>query len=147
MPDVTPVKLSFNELPWGPLPAVLDAITAFLQSPNSINRYPDMRATELRAAIAEHHGVPVECVAVGTGSSGLVHQLTYAQTGPGDEVLMPWPTFGQYAAFAAWTGATAVRVPLVSEAAYSDARPVPSETVPVRAYVPACAKAVSPVLL
>src|SRR5262249_10908817 len=34
-------------------------------------------------------------------------------TGAGDEVLMPWPTFGQYAAFAGWTGATAVKVPLV----------------------------------
>src|SRR6516165_3742187 len=107
------VKLSFNELPWGPLPAVRDAITRFLDGPSGVNRYPDMRATELRAAIATHHDVPVECVAVGTGSGGLLNQLTFASTGPGDEVLMPWPTFGQYAAFATWTGATASKVPLL----------------------------------
>jgi histidinol-phosphate aminotransferase len=107
------VKLSFNELPWGPLPAVRDAITRFLDGPNGVNRYPDMRATELRTAIATHDDVPVECVAVGTGSGGLLSQLTFASTGPGDEVLMPWPTFGQYAAFATWTGATASKVPLM----------------------------------
>jgi histidinol-phosphate aminotransferase len=107
------VKLSFNELPWGPLPAVRDAISRFLDGPRSVNRYPDMRATELRAAIATHHAVPIECVAIGTGSGGLLNQLTYASTGPGDEVLMPWPTFGQYAAFATWTGATASKVPLL----------------------------------
>jgi histidinol-phosphate aminotransferase len=107
------VKLSFNELPWGPLPAVRDAITRFLDGPSGVNRYPDMRATDLRTAIATHHDVPVECVAVGTGSGGLLNQLTFAYTGPGDEVLMPWPTFGQYAAFATWTGATATKVPLM----------------------------------
>jgi histidinol-phosphate aminotransferase len=102
-----------NEMPWGPLPTVIDAISAFLRGSNSINRYPDMRSTELRTSIAAHHGLPVECVTVGTGSGGLLNQLTLASTGAGDEVLMPWPTFGQYAAFAAWTGATAVKVPLV----------------------------------
>jgi histidinol-phosphate aminotransferase len=107
------IKLSFNEMPWGPLPAVTDAILAFVNGPSSVNRYPDMRAAELRAAIAAHHAVPVEYVAVGTGSGGLLNQLTFATTGPGDEVLMPWPTFGQYAGFAGWTGATATKVPLV----------------------------------
>jgi histidinol-phosphate aminotransferase len=107
------VNLSMNEMPWGPLPAVREAITRFLDGTESVNRYPDMRVTELRAAIATHHDLPVECVAVGTGSGGVLNQLTYASTGPGDEVLMPWPTFGQYAAFAAWTGATASKVPLV----------------------------------
>ena len=107
-------RVDMNEMPWGPLPAVLDAISVFLRGPNSVNRYPDMRATELRAAIAAHHGLPVECVTVGTGSGGLLNQLTLASTGAGDEVLMPWPTFGQYAAFATWTGASAVKVPLES---------------------------------
>jgi histidinol-phosphate aminotransferase len=106
------MNLSMNEMPWGPLPAVRDAITRFLDGPNGVNRYPDMRATELRGAIATHHDLPAECVAIGTGSGGLLNQLTYAYTGPGDEVLMPWPTFGQYAAFATWTGATASKVPL-----------------------------------
>jgi histidinol-phosphate aminotransferase len=107
------MNLSMNEMPWGPLPEVRAAITRFLDGSNGVNRYPDMRATELRAAIAAHHDVPAECVAIGTGSGGLLSQLTFASTGPGDEVLMPWPTFGQYAAFAAWTGATASKVPLV----------------------------------
>jgi histidinol-phosphate aminotransferase len=107
-----PVKLSFNEMPWPPLPAVTDAITRFLHGPNSVNRYPDMRASELRAVIAAHHGVPTECVAVGTGSSGLLYQLMFAWTRSDDEVLMPWPTFGQYATYATWTGASATRVPL-----------------------------------
>src|SRR5947207_10313321 len=107
------LDLSMNEMPWGPLPAVEHAITRFLHGPNGVNRYPDMRARELRAAIAAHHQLPVECVALGTGSGGVLNQLTFASTRPGDEVLMPWPTFGQYASFAAWTGATATRVPLM----------------------------------
>jgi histidinol-phosphate aminotransferase len=108
-----PVNLSLNEMPWGPLPAVRGAMSEFLHAPTSVNRYPDRRATELRAAIAAHHALPVECVAVGTGSSGLLNQLTFASTGPGDEVLLPWPTFGLSATFAACTGATARKVPLV----------------------------------
>src|ERR1051325_3768468 len=103
MPDATRVELSFNEMPWGPLPAVVDAISTFLHSPGGINRYPDMRASELRRAIAAHHGLPVEYVTVGTGSAGLLSQLTLASTGPGDEILMPWPTFGIYATYAGWS--------------------------------------------
>lgn len=117
------IKLSSNESAEVPLPSVTEAMQASLAT---INRYPDMGAMELRAALAEHLGVDVDQVAVGTGSSALCQQLVVATSGPGDEVIFPWRSFEAYPIFVQIAGATPVAVPLTSDhrvdlAAMSDA--------------------------
>lgn len=106
------IKLSSNECAEEPLPSVQEAMSRALAT---INRYPDMGAVELRAALARHLGVDEAQVAVGTGSSALCQQLVTAAAGPGDEVVFPWRSFEAYPIFAQIAGATPVAVPLTAD--------------------------------
>lgn len=106
------VKLSSNEIAEGPLPAVTEAMASALQT---INRYPDMGAVDLRQALADHLGVSLEQVAVGTGSSALCQQLVTLAAQPGDEVVFPWRSFEAYPIFTQIAGATPVAVPLTPD--------------------------------
>ena len=110
--DERAIKLSSNECAEEPLPSVVDAMRGALAG---VNRYPDMGAAELRAALAEHLGVSPDQVAVGTGSSALCQQLVTAAAGPGDEVVFPWRSFEAYPIFAQIAGATPVAVPLTED--------------------------------
>ena len=103
------IKLSSNECAEEPLPSVQEAMSRALAT---MNRYPDMGAEELRAALARHLGVDEAQVAVGTGSSALCQQLVTAAAGPGDEVVFPWRSFEAYPIFAQIAGATPVAVSL-----------------------------------
>ena len=102
-------KISSNENPYPPLPSVVAAISA---RGAEINRYPDFGSTRLVAAIAARYGVPVEHVAVGTGSVGVAQQLVQAAAGAGDEVLFAWRSFEAYPIISQVDGATPVPVPL-----------------------------------
>jgi histidinol-phosphate aminotransferase len=102
-------KLSSNENPYGPLPAVVEAITAAAQS---INRYPDSNSTDLKIALSKYAGVSVENLTVGSGSSGVLLQTLNAFAGPGDEVVFGWRSFEAYPIFTRVYGATDVPVPL-----------------------------------
>ncbi|WP_166459748.1 pyridoxal phosphate-dependent aminotransferase [Amycolatopsis pithecellobii] len=100
------VKLSSNELPWGPLPSVRDAILRAVTGDDGANRYPDLRATELRATIAAYHGVDPGRVAVGAGSGGILAQLVRSELRGDSAVLVPGPTFDLYRIMSTWTGAS-----------------------------------------
>ena len=76
------VRLNTNESPFAPpaswLAEYVDAVARL-----SWNRYPDRRATELRAAIAGFHGVPAERVFAANGSNEVIQTLLLAYAGPG----------------------------------------------------------------
>lgn len=110
---LTPYKLSSNENPYPPLPAVVDVLA---RAAGNVNRYPDMAATALVQAIADHHGVPTEWIATGTGSVGVLGQIVAATSGPGDEVVYAWRSFEAYPIVVQLSGATGVPVPLDAEA-------------------------------
>ncbi len=103
------IKLASNEAPFGPLDSVRAVIQAEIAG---LNRYPDVRAAALRRAIADRAGFPVEQVTVGAGSSGLLWQLGEAFLDPGDELLIPWPSFEAYPIVAQLMDAATVRAPL-----------------------------------
>ena len=102
-------KLSSNENPYPPLPSVLAAVR---DSAEAVNRYPDMFATGLTAAIADRFGVPVTHVATGTGSVGVLQQVVQSTATEGDEVVYAWRSFEAYPIVVQVSGATSVRVPL-----------------------------------
>ena len=106
-------KLSSNENPYPPLPAVLEQLAAAAEQ---VNRYPDMAATALVTALSERFGIPTEDIATGTGSVGVAQQLLQATTGPGDEVLFAWRSFEAYPILVQIVGGTPVRVPLTPDA-------------------------------
>lgn len=106
-------KISSNENPYPPLPGVLEAVTA---TAGSMNRYPDMFATGLVAALADRFGVPPAHVATGTGSVGVLQQVVQATAAEGDEVVYAWRSFEAYPIVVGISGATAVQVPLAAGA-------------------------------
>ena len=109
---VDAVKLSSNEVPGGPLPSVLRAITEAAQH---ANRYPDMGSSELLGALAQRLGVDSDRLAVGCGSVSLCTQLAQATCSDGDEVVFAWRSFEAYPILARVVGAVPVPVPLTED--------------------------------
>ena len=105
-------KLSSNENPYPPLPSVLEAVRA---AASEFNRYPDMTAAGLTQALADRFEVPVEHVATGTGSVGVLQQLVQATAAAGDEVVYAWRSFEAYPIVVQVSGATSVPVPLTPD--------------------------------
>jgi histidinol-phosphate aminotransferase len=102
------VKLSSNEVPYGPLPGVVEAVARAVAESH---RYPDMAVVTLRERLAQRLGVGADRVAVGCGSVALAEHLAAAACRDGDEILFAWRSFEAYPIIAATAGAAAVRVP------------------------------------
>jgi histidinol-phosphate aminotransferase len=102
------IKLASNEVPYGPLPGVVDALTAAL---TDVHRYPDMGVVALRDALAERTDTAANRIATGCGSVALAEHLVRATCLPGDEVIYSWRSFEAYPIITATAGAASVRVP------------------------------------
>lgn len=102
------IKLASNEVPYGPLPGVVEAVA---EAAAGVHRYPDMGVVALRAALAERYGVAADRIATGCGSVALAEHLVRATCLPGDELLYSWRSFEAYPIIAATSGVTSVRVP------------------------------------
>ena len=107
------IKLASNENANDPLPSVAEAVAA---AAGGMNRYPDHRCMDVRAALADRHEVGLDQVTVGSGSVGVLQQLFAAYVDPGDEVVYPWRSFEVHPVFCAVSAADAVTVPLADNA-------------------------------
>jgi histidinol-phosphate aminotransferase len=87
------INLASNESPFGPSPKTIEAIKSGI---DRIGSYPDPSGIELKRAIASYIGVDPECVALGNGSDELVDLVCKAFMDPGENVLIPLPTFSIY---------------------------------------------------
>ncbi|SES05062.1 histidinol-phosphate transaminase [Corynebacterium cystitidis] len=106
----TALKLSSNEVATPPLDS---AAQAMAEAAAGANRYPDMGASQLKEALAEHLNVSVDQVAVGNGSSALCQQLVQITSTSESNVIFPWRSFEAYPIFAQVVGAQARAVPLL----------------------------------
>jgi len=102
------IKLSSNESGIGPSPK---AVEAFKATADSMHRYPEGTAHDLRQAIAERFDVPADRIVCGAGSDELIHLLTTSYAAPGDEVLYSEHGFLVYPISANAAGATPVKAP------------------------------------
>lgn len=102
------IKLASNEVPYGPLPGVVEAVT---EAVRAANRYPDMGVVALREKLADRYGVSADRIATGCGSVALCEHLARATCLPGDEILYAWRSFEAYPIIVATTGASSIRVP------------------------------------
>lgn len=104
------VKLNTNESPFGPSPL---ALTAMREAANDTLRlYPDPEATELRAELAELHGVAPDQVFVGNGSDEVLAHAFAGLLNQPRPLLYPDVTYSFYPVWAQLFGIRAETVPL-----------------------------------
>jgi histidinol-phosphate aminotransferase len=103
--------LDLRSLTWPELPPsrVVNAITYAAR--RGLHRELDPDAGELRSELAHRHGLPDGRVAVGPGASGLLGAAAHALLEPGDELLLPWPSWHLLPAIARRARAEPVAVP------------------------------------
>jgi histidinol-phosphate aminotransferase len=104
-----PIKLASNENPLPPSERVQKAIIAAL---SSLDRYPDGSGFYLRQALAKKHGVMPDQVVLGNGSNELIELLVRSFLRPGDEAVMPHPSFVVYPMIVQAAGGVRVMVML-----------------------------------
>ena len=103
------VKLTMNELSFGPLPEAREAV---MDSLSRGGRYPDRDADPLREAIADANpGITPDNIVVGNGTSEVLVDLMQILERPG-EVIIPWPSFPFYVSAASVVGLETRKVPL-----------------------------------
>ena len=105
-------KLASNENPLGPPESAVEAMKL---AAGKVSRYPDADAYELRSALAEYHSVKRDQIILGDGSNELLKLISLTFLEPGDEIIMPKPSFGEYARTAAICGAVAKAIPLTED--------------------------------
>lgn len=105
------VRLSSNESPFGPSPAVMDAIR---DRSSAVHIYPDDQSVTLREALAKQELVDLDRVIVGNGSAGLLMDLILHEAGRDDpgSVLTFERAFIVYKLGAQVAGAPFVEVPV-----------------------------------
>jgi histidinol-phosphate aminotransferase len=94
------VDFSVNSNPFGPAPAVLEALQKV-----DVSLYPDRDCDEIRRALGQACRVAPDQVCIGNGTAELIWLIAQAFLHPGDRVLILGPTFGEYARAAAALGA------------------------------------------
>lgn len=106
-------SLGLNEGLNGPFPSALRAIE---EAVPRLNRYPGRGSFELTTALAARHGVPAAQVVVAAGADALIGYACQAVLQPGDEVVVPWPSFPSFVRDPQKRDAIPVTVPLVNGA-------------------------------
>ncbi|MGY1673247.1 histidinol-phosphate transaminase [Geodermatophilus sp. SYSU D00710] len=104
------VKLASNEVPFPPLPAVVQALAT---TAGETHRYPDNGAAVLTRALAGHYGVDPAQVVPGCGAVMLCQQLAQSFNDPGTAIAFAWRSFEMYPLLAQVAGARSLQVPLV----------------------------------
>ena len=87
------IKLASNENPLPPSDRVQQAIIGAL---GHLNRYPDGSGYYLRQAGAKKHGFTPDHVILGNGSNDLIELVVRSFMRPGDEAVVPHPSFVVY---------------------------------------------------
>jgi histidinol-phosphate aminotransferase len=104
------VKLNTNENPYPPSPLVLRAIAAAVNE--TLRLYPDPTASDLRQAIAEHHGVQPDQVFAGNGSDEVLAHTFQALLKHDAPLLFPDITYSFYPVYCGLYGIEFGRIPL-----------------------------------
>lgn len=105
------IKLASNENPIGPSPMAVKAIQS---ATGKLNRYPDGSGYYLVKKISENLGISMGNIVLGNGSDEIIGMLARIFLRPGDEAILPKPSFLMYDIMIRSAGATSVYVPLKS---------------------------------
>jgi len=103
------VRLSANENPLGPSARVVGAIEREVAR---VHLYPDGGSSALRAALGRRLSVAPDQLMIGNGADELLALIATAAFEPGDEVVVPQPSFEPYTSVVNLAGATLSASPL-----------------------------------
>ena len=101
------IRLNGNENPFGPSPVVNEALGNF----QFYNHYTDPEQRKLRSVLSKYLGAPAERIVAGNGSDELIDLLLRMFLGPGENIIIPSPTFGMYSFTADICGGEALSIP------------------------------------
>ena len=85
------IDFSVCSNPFAPPPEVRKTFDSI-----DINRYPDSEVTEFRQSLARKSGVAPDNILAGNGAMELIRIIALTYFRPGDSVIIPEPTFGEY---------------------------------------------------
>ncbi|WP_321415280.1 histidinol-phosphate transaminase [uncultured Desulfobacter sp.] len=103
------VKLASNENPFGCSPKVADAVLSKL---SGMNRYPEPVPFTLCQKLAEKYHVGMKNLVIGNGSDDIIALLAHGFLDPGQEAVMPLPSFLMYEISVKTAKGVPVMVPL-----------------------------------
>lgn len=103
------IRLHRNESAHGPSRR---ALAAMRNAATQSARYPDAAAASLRRKLAGFHGVSIDRVVLGCGSTDVVHLAFQAFGGRGKTIVTVRPTWDSVAPLARRTGLQPIEVPL-----------------------------------
>lgn len=100
------IKLDANENPYGPLPAVREALASYPW----LHIYPDPQHEQLRDALADFTGVPARNILPTHGADEMLDYLCRLFLSPGEAIINCPPTFGMYSFDAQLVGASVIEI-------------------------------------
>ncbi len=111
-PSGSPVRMMFNENPYGPSPAARKAMT---EAFNEGNLYSGAARRELRELIARQENVTPDHIIIGAGSREILNVAGLLCGLENGALVSPFPTFEAINSYAKNLGATVHRAPLDDE--------------------------------
>jgi histidinol-phosphate aminotransferase len=105
----TAIKLASNENPFGPSPKAQEALRNYL---DQIHYYPDGGGYYLRQKLAEIHGLNMDEIILGAGSTDLIELVAKTFLGGGDEAITSESAFYMYRLAIEDMGAGLVMTPM-----------------------------------
>jgi len=106
---ISAIKLASNENALGPSPKAVEAVARFL---TQSNRYPDAGGTYLRQKLAARHGVEMDQIVLGAGSTELIQLLCHIYLERGQAGLTSEGTFVMFPLAVRAAGGAVVQAPL-----------------------------------
>jgi histidinol-phosphate aminotransferase len=103
------IKMASNENPFGPSPMAREAMR---RAAEEANLYPDIDASELRAALASLHNLPQQNIFIADGSLGILDILARTLLAPGLNAISSERSFISYPLVTRAAGAAYVPVPM-----------------------------------
>jgi histidinol-phosphate aminotransferase len=111
-PAGAPIRLNYNENPYGPSPRALEALA--ISGPVAA-RYPEQAREQLAAALANYHHVLPENILLGCGSTEIIRVADMAFLQSGQNLVVAEPTFEAVLEYAGVAHAKAVKIPLTAD--------------------------------
>ena len=102
------IKLASNENPIGPSPKAVEAVKHAVAE---ANRYPDGGTHLLRAKLARRHGVAIDQIFMGLGSSEIIDLAARILLGHGKTGITSYGSYAPFSLAIRASGAELVRVP------------------------------------